>query len=67
MEEARPMADRRDFLRHLVTLPLIGGGVTLIEAPATPLTADTGCSRTSVRQPCRSRPIRLEGFFLCDA
>jgi len=28
------MSDRRSFLRGLVTLPLIGGGVTLIGRPA---------------------------------
>ena len=28
------MSDRRSFLRNLVTLPLIGGGVTLIGRPA---------------------------------
>ncbi len=28
------MSDRRQFLRNLVTLPLIGGGVTLIGRPA---------------------------------
>ena len=31
------MSDRRSFLRGLVSLPLIGGGVTLIGAPSTPV------------------------------
>ena len=31
------MADRRSFLRGLVSLPLIGGGVTLIGAPSAPV------------------------------
>jgi len=31
------MADRRSFLRGLVTLPLIGGGVTLIGQPSAPV------------------------------
>jgi hypothetical protein len=30
-------ADRRSFLRGLVSLPLIGGGVTLIGAPSAPV------------------------------
>jgi hypothetical protein len=37
------MSDRRSFLRGLVTLPLIGGGVTLIGQPtatAVPITGD---------------------------
>ena len=31
------MVDRRSFLRDLVTLPLVGGGVTLIGAPSAPV------------------------------
>ena len=31
------MADRRNFLRGLVSLPLIGGGITLIGAPSAPV------------------------------
>ena len=31
------MSDRRTFLRGLISLPLIGGGVTLIGAPAAPV------------------------------
>lgn len=31
------MSDRRTFLRGLVSLPLIGGGVTLIGRPAAPV------------------------------
>ena len=31
------MADRRTFLRGLVSLPLIGGGITLIGAPSAPV------------------------------
>ena len=37
------MSGRRDFLRGLVSLPLIGGGVTLIGQPsavAEPVTSD---------------------------
>lgn len=39
---------RRGFLRGLVSLPLIGGGVTLIGAPtaaATPVTPDLSTLR----------------------
>ena len=37
------MSDRRTFLRQLASLPLIGGGVTLI---GNPTAAAVACQRT---------------------
>jgi hypothetical protein len=48
MAERNDTTIRRDFLRGLAKLPLIGGGITLIGQPALPL----GDTRKQLLQVC---------------
>ena len=56
------MSDRRSFLRGLVTLPLIGGGVTLIGAPSAPVPLVQAAAMPAFDDPCQRARYAWEAF-----
>ena len=56
------MSDRRSFLRDLVSLPLIGGGVTLIGAPSAPVPLVQAAAMPAFDDPCQRARYAWEAF-----
>lgn len=56
------MADRRSFLRGLVSLPLIGGGVTLIGAPSAPVPLVQAAAMPTLDDPRQRARYAWEAF-----
>ena len=56
------MSDRRTVLRGLVTLPLIGGGVTLIGAPSAPVPLVQAAAMPAFDDPCQRARYAWEAF-----
>ncbi len=56
------MSDRRSFLRGLVSLPLIGGGVTLIGAPSAPVPLMQAAALPAFDDPRQRARYAWEGF-----
>lgn len=56
------MSDRRSFLRSLVSLPLIGGGVTLIGAPSAPVPLVQAAAMPTLNDPRQRARYAWEAF-----
>jgi len=56
------MSDRRHFLRGLVTLPLIGGGVTLIGRPSAPVPLVQAAAMPALGNPAERARYAWEAF-----
>ena len=56
------MSDRRSFLRGLVSLPLIGGGVTLIGAPSAPVPLVQAAAMPTLDDPRQRARYAWEAF-----
>ncbi len=56
------MADRRSFLRGLATLPLIGGGVTLIGIPGAPVPLSQAMAASALGNPRERARYAWEAF-----
>ena len=56
------MSDRRSFLRGLVSLPLIGGGVTLIGAPSAPVPLIQAAAMPILASPTERARYAWEAF-----
>jgi len=57
-----PMSDRRSFLRGLATLPLIGGGVTLVGIPGAPVPLSQAMAAPSLGNPRERARYAWEAF-----
>ena len=56
------MSDRRSFLRGLVSLPLIGGGVTLIGRPSAPVPLVQAAAMPALGDPAERARYAWEAF-----
>ncbi|MGI3903047.1 MAG: hypothetical protein ACRYGP_30175 [Janthinobacterium lividum] len=56
------MLERRSFLRNLITLPLIGGGVTLIGAPSAPVPLVQAAAMPTLDDPRQRARYAWEAF-----
>ena len=56
------MSDRRTFLQGLVSLPLIGGGVTLIGAPSAPVPLVRAAAMPAFASPAERARYAWEAF-----
>ncbi len=56
------MADRRTFLRGLVSLPLIGGGVTLVGIPGAPVPLSQAMAVPALGNPRERARYAWEAF-----
>jgi len=57
-----PMPDRRSFLRGLTSLPLIGGGVTLIGIPGAPVPLSQAMAAPALGDPRERARYAWEAF-----